>query len=127
VNEPRNHNAPFSITVLCACLGLLITGVPAEVNARQATPEAVYHYVASSTRLRLAASAVSNLQVLKVDAAWLPDFAAQAKGQPEVSLYQNTKALINTNQVLLITHLPRAALSEQPAKSLPACLGRDEE
>ncbi len=127
MNEPRNTNAPFSITVLCACLGLLITGVPAEINARQAAPEAVYQYVASSSRLRLAASAVSSLQVLNVDARWLPDFAAQAKGQPEVVLYQNTKALTDNNQVLLITHLPRAALSEQPAKSLQACLSRDEE
>jgi hypothetical protein len=127
VNEPRNTNAPFSITVLCACLGLLMTGVPAEVNARQAATEAVHHYVASSIHLRLAASAVSSLQVRKIDARWLPDLAVQAKGQPEVVFYQNTKALTDPHQVLLITHLPRAALSEQPAKSLQACLSRDEE
>jgi hypothetical protein len=127
VNEPRNTNAPLSITVLCACLGLLIIGVPAEVNARQAATEVAYHYVASSTRLRLAASAVSSLQVRKADVPWHPGLAAQATGQPEVKSYQNSKALIDTNQVLLVTHLPRAALSEQPAKSLPAGLSRDEE
>jgi hypothetical protein len=121
VNESRNTNAPFSITVLCACLGLLVIGVPApQVNARQAVTEMAYHYVASPSRLRLAASVVSSLQVLKIDAAWLPDFAAQAKGQPEAILYQNSKALTDPHQVLLITHLPRAALSEQPAKSLQA-------
>jgi hypothetical protein len=117
VNEPRNTNAPLSITVLCACLGLLVIGVPAQAHTWQATTEVAHHYGVSSSRLMLAASAVSNLRVLKVDDHWLPDVAAQAKGQPEANFYHNTKALTDTNQVLLITHLPRAALSEQPAKS----------
>jgi hypothetical protein len=116
VNESRNTNAPLSITVLCACLGLLIIGVPAETNARQVATEIAHHYGASPSRLSLSASVVSSLHTLKVDDRWLPDSAVQTKGQPKVSLYQNTKALSDKTQVLLITHLPRATLSEQPAK-----------
>jgi hypothetical protein len=127
VNEPRNTNAPLSITVLCACLGLLIIGVPAHTHARQAATEAGHHYVASSTRLRLAASAVSSLKALKVDVPWLPKFAVQAKGQPASILYQNTKALTDTHQVLVVTHLPRAALSEEPKEIAEGFLSSDEE
>ena len=128
VNEPRNTNAPLSITVLCACLGLLITGAPAQVHARQAWAAAEgQHYVASSTRLRLAASAVSPLQVLKIDLPWLPDFAARAKALPETVLYQNSKALTDPTRVLLITHLPRAALSDLPGEIAAGFLSRDEE
>ena len=116
VNESRNTNAPLSITVLCACLGLLIIGVPAHTNAHQAVTEVTHHYGVSPIRLSLAVSTVSSLHALKVDGRWLPDAAVQAKGQPEVILYQNTKALSDKPEVFLITHLPRAALSEQPAK-----------
>jgi hypothetical protein len=120
VNESRNTNTPLFITVLCACLGLLMVGVPpAQGSARQTATE-VGQYVASSTRLRLAASVVSSLRVLKIDDRWLPDSATQAEGQPTEILYQNTKPLTNNNQVLLITHLPRAALSDTPAKPLKA-------
>jgi hypothetical protein len=125
VNESRNTNTPLFITVLCACLGLLVVGAPAQGSARQAATE-VAQYGTSAIHLRLAASAVSSLQVLKIDDRWLPDPAAR-EGQPEEILYQNTKALTDNNQVLLITHLPRAALSEQPAKPPKACLSRDEE
>ena len=120
MDESRNTNAPLFITVLCACLGLLTAGVPAEANARQAATEAAYHYVASSTQLRLAASAVSTIKALKVDDRWLADFDRQAKGQLDPNLYQNSKALTDSHQVLLVTHLPRAALSEHSAKSLTA-------
>jgi hypothetical protein len=120
VEEPRNTNAPLFITVLCACLGLLTAGVPAEASARQAPAEAAYHYVASSAQLRLAASAVTTIKVRKVDDRWLADFDRQTKGQLDPNLYQNSKALTDTHQVLLVTHLPRAALSEHPAKSQTA-------
>ena len=120
MNESRNNNAPLFITVLCACLGLLTTGVPAEASARQAATEVAYHYVASSTQLRLAASAVSTIKVLKVDDRWPVDFDLKTKGQLDLNLYQNSKALTDNHQVLLVTHLPRAALSEDSAKSLTA-------
>jgi hypothetical protein len=120
VNEPRNTNPPISITVLCACLGLLIIGVPAQGGVRRVTTE-VAQYGASSTQLRLAASVVSSLQVLKLDARWLSDSAAQGEGQPQVILYSKTQAHTPINQVLNITCLPRAALSDSPAKS-PAAI-----
>ena len=88
---------------------------PAQGNVRQAATE-VAQYGASSTCLRLAASAISTLQVLKIDDRWLPDSVAQAEGQPAEILYQNTKALTDKTEVLLITHLPRAALSDSPSE-----------
>jgi hypothetical protein len=120
VNESRNTNTPLFITVLCACLGLLTVGaLPAEGYVRQTATETV-QYGASSTRLRLAASAVSTLRVLKIDDRWLPDSVAETKGQPAEILYQNTKALTDKTEVLLITHLPRAALSDAPCETAQA-------
>jgi len=120
VNESRNTNTPLFITVLCACLGLLVVGAPAaQGNARQTATEAA-QYGAASTCLRLAASAVSTLQVLKIDDRWLPDSMARGEGQPEEILYQNPKALADKTEVLLITHLPRAALSDSASEPLKA-------
>jgi hypothetical protein len=117
VNESRNTNTPLFITVLCACLGLLTVGaLPAEGYVRQAATETV-QYGASSTRLSLAVSAVSTLRVLKIDDRWLPDSVAETKGQPAEILYQNTKALTDNIELLLITHLPRAALSDAPSET----------
>jgi hypothetical protein len=102
------------MTVLAACLGLLIIGVPAQVNARQTAME-VAHYGTSSIRLSLVASTVSSLQVLKVDDRWLPDVGTRVNNQPERVLYQGPKAPVENNQVLIVTRLPRAALSDLPA------------
>jgi hypothetical protein len=125
VNEPRNTNTPLFITVLCACLGLLTVGaLPAQGSVRQAATE-VAQYGASSTRLRLAASAASTLQVLKIDDRWLPD--SVAAGQPAEILYQTPEALTDKTEVLLIAHLPRAALSDSPCETAQAGLSRDEE
>jgi hypothetical protein len=115
VTETKNSNAPI-ITILCACLGLLVAGVPAEANTRRAAAE-IAHYRASSIRLGLAASVVSSLPALKIDDRWLPASAAPTKGQPEVISYQNNKALTGIAQVLLITCLPRASLSDQPCET----------
>jgi hypothetical protein len=120
VNESRNTNTPISITVLCACLGLLILGVPAQgSSARQAVTE-VAQYATSATRLRLAASVVSSLRVLKIEDRWLPDSAAQAEGQPASILYRKTQIHPAINQFLNVTCLPRAAISDSPAKPLKA-------
>jgi hypothetical protein len=100
-------------------LGLLIIGVPAQGSARRATTE-VAQYGASSTHLRLAASVVSSLQVLKLDERWFLDTAAQDEGRTLVILYRETQAHTPINQVLNITCLPRAALLDSPAKSLAA-------
>jgi hypothetical protein len=126
VTETRNTNAPLFITVLCACLGLLTTGVPAQAHARQASAE-IAHYRASSIHLRLAASAVSSLQVLNIDKHWLPDVAVQSQCRTEAILLRKSEVHTRLNQVLTITNLPRAALSDEPAKSPKAGLSRDEE
>jgi hypothetical protein len=117
VTETKNNNAPVFITVLCACLGLLVVGVPAEANARQASTE-MAHYRASSIRLSLAASVVSSLPALKIDDRWLPASASQGKGWPEIVSYENSKALGEIKQFLNITCLPRASLSDKPGETV---------
>jgi len=47
--------------------------------------------------------------------------------QPDRVLYRNTKALTNHNQVLIVTHLPRAALSEKLGKEASGKLSRVED
>lgn len=42
--------------------------------------------------------------------------ACRERGEADEVLYQNTKALADNNQVLIVTHLPRAALSELLAR-----------
>ncbi len=46
--------------------------------------------------------------------------SCRERGQPEGILYQNTRALVENNQVLVVTRLPRAALSVMLAKPLAA-------
>jgi hypothetical protein len=92
-------------------------GVPAQADARQAFAETA-HYRASSIHLSLAASVVSNLPALKVDDRWLPASAAQTDGPTEAVSYQNnSKALDEIKQVLNITCLARAALSDQALRN----------
>jgi hypothetical protein len=119
VNESRNTNAPISITVLCACLGLLIIGVPAQSNVRQTATE-VAQYGAASTHLSLAASVVSSLRVLKIEDRWLPDSAARNEGETGIVPDRKPPTHTPINQVLTVTCLPRAALAASSAKPLTA-------
>jgi hypothetical protein len=126
VTETRNNNAPLFITVLCACLGLLTAGAAA-AHARQAPYEMAHRYGASAIHLRLAASAASSLQVLHVDERLLPDVAAESQGRTKAVLLRKSEAHAELNQVLTITNLARASLSEPSAKPPQACPSRDEE
>ena len=117
MNATRNTNSSLFSTVLCACLGLLIVGTPLQAYAKlPATAQSAY---ASTIRSGCGASVVASLQKLKIDDRWLPDSVAPLEGQTEVILYQNTN-LVPNNQILIVTRLPRAALSDLPAKSLAA-------
>jgi hypothetical protein len=127
VTENRNTNATLFITVLCACLGLLTAGAPVEAHARQASIEMAHNYRVSSIHLRLAASAVSSLQVLNVNERWLPDIEAQSQSRTKAILLRKRETHTRLNRVLTVTNLPRATLSDQPAKSPNAGLSRDEE
>jgi hypothetical protein len=95
----------------------LIVGTPLQAYAKlPASAESAY---ASTIRSGCGASVVASLQKLKIDNRWMPDSIAQVQGQTEVILYENTN-LVPSNQILIVTRLPRAALSDLPAKSLAA-------
>jgi hypothetical protein len=119
VHESRNTNTSISITVLCACIGLLVIGVPAQGVTRRATTE-VAQYGASSTQLSLAASVVSSFQVLKIEDRWLPDTIASVADRLTIILERKIEAHPALNQVLTVTCLPRADLSDSSAKTLAA-------
>jgi hypothetical protein len=117
VNESRNTNASLFITTLCACLSLLVVGTPLQAQAKLPAPERNQSAYASRIHSGFGASVVASLQKLQLEDQWLPDSVAQVKGQPEEVLYQNARALVEINHVLLITHLPRAALSDLPCET----------
>ena len=110
MNASRINTSVF----LAACLGLLIAGAPVEVHSRQSATQLAQHGT-SFACLGLGASAVSSLQV-----HWNPASEIKLEPQSTEILYQNTKALIENNQVLIVTRLPRAGLSDSPAKPLMA-------
>ena len=101
------------MAALAACLGLLIAGAAVEVNSREAATQLAH--VSSSARLRSGVSATSSLQV-----HWTPVIEVNCEPLSTEILYQNTKALIENNQVIVVTRLPRAGLSDSPAKPLGA-------
>jgi hypothetical protein len=120
VNESRNINAPLFVTVLCACLGLLVTGVSAEANAPRTVVE-VAHYGTSSIRLSLAASTVSSFQVLNIDDRRASEFTVWSERTIDPLPLNRTQAHPAIDQVLVLTCLPRAALStDSPAKPFEA-------
>ena len=126
MNEPKNINASLFTTALCACLGLLAVGTPLQARARLRTAERDQFVYVSTIRSGFGAAVVVSLQKLKAADHWLADSVARVEGQPDELLYQNSKPLIEHNQVLIVTRLPRAGLSDAPAKPLAARLSRDE-
>jgi hypothetical protein len=117
VNESRNTNASLFLTTLCACLSLLVVGTPLQAQAKLPATERNQSAYSSTIRSGFGASVVASLQKLKIEDQWLPDSVAEVKGQPEKVLYRNARALIENNHILLITHLPRAALSDSPCET----------
>jgi hypothetical protein len=122
MHTSRITNASLFVTVLSACLGLSMTGASAQAHAEQDTSAAVSKsqalvFQAFSQHLspqkvrKLAATSNSYFQVA----------VCQPQGQREENFYKNTRALIDKNRLLGVTHLPRAwlvsLLTEQPLAS----------
>jgi hypothetical protein len=116
VKATRNTNASLFTTVLCACLGLLIIGTPLQAQASRGTAQAYQSANASTLGSGFGASVVASLQKLRVDDRWLPDSAAQAEVLSKEIFYRKTKPLAFNNQVLIVTRLPRAGLSDLSAE-----------
>lgn len=118
------------MTVISACLGLVVVGVPAHALVEHLTTTTD---AAQLVKKRLEDSIISKLkqpsseQARQLAATHNPRSSAEIHyehRQPDAILYQNTKALADNNQVLIVTHLPRAALSDLPAQKAGGKLSR---
>ena len=120
MHTPRITNGQLFVTVLSACLGLLVTGVPSQVYALEGTATTrasgsqplVVHvsFERLAPKQARRPAAVSN--------SYFQAGVCRAQNRPAEIFYQNTRALTATDQVLVVTRLPRAGLSallaEQP-------------
>ena len=123
MNSSKRTNTAFFAAVLSACLGLLITGVPAQAQARSVregvneAPAVIKSLLNHKAFVRPLVGFLAQAQ--KLAAAYSSHFSfngCRERVQPEAILYQNSKALIKNNRVLIVTHLPRAALSDSLAE-----------
>lgn len=126
MNSSRHINTSLFVTVISACLGLLIVGVPVEGQVRRAAdikwsdkaPAGVKSLLNNKAFISPLASFV--VQAQKIAAAYNPHSSFGSYGdrsEPVEISYQNSKALVRNNQVLIVTRLPRAGLSDSLAKS----------
>lgn len=118
MNAPRNNNASIFTALVCACLGVLVAGTPTYAHARRASTEVYRFENASVIRNRFEASVVVvTLRKLKLDDRWLPRPVPRAEASPEENFYRNHKPLAGPHQVLVVSRLPRAGLSDSSAES----------
>ncbi|HEX8137251.1 MAG TPA: hypothetical protein VF544_06645 [Pyrinomonadaceae bacterium] len=112
MQTPRITSASLFVTVLSACLGLAMAGLP---MAHAHTQEGIRTAVSKSQALAVGATvqqlspqqarklaAVSNSYFQVADCHLSSDEAAP--------VYENSRALISKNRLLVVTRLPRAAL-----------------
>jgi hypothetical protein len=130
VNSSRNNNAALFVTVLSACLGLVVVGVPVQALTQHLATTADASLTAKE---KAEDSSISKLQQPSIDQAqklaathnsYFSLDGCSKRGEPEEVSYKNTKALTDNNQVLIITHLPRAALSERLGEEARGQLSR---
>ncbi|HEX8143349.1 MAG TPA: hypothetical protein VF553_12185 [Pyrinomonadaceae bacterium] len=111
MHTSRINNASLFVTVLSACLGLVMTGVPAHAHTQPGIGVAVERsqaLVAGTTSQQL-----SPQQARKLAAAANSYFqiaACHIRLEPAEVFYHNTLALSGTDQLLVVTRLPRAGL-----------------
>ena len=112
MHTSRITNASLFVTVLSACLGLAMTGVPAHAHTQQGIATAVNR--SQALVAGAASQQLSPQQARKLAAASNPYFqmaACHVHVERVEVFYQNTRALSNKDQLLIVTRLPRAALA----------------
>ncbi|HJU56113.1 MAG TPA: hypothetical protein VJ715_16130 [Pyrinomonadaceae bacterium] len=117
MNAPRNNNASIFTALVCACLGVLVVGTPLHAHTRRASTEVYRFERASVIRTGFEASVVVTLRKLKLDGRWLPRPAVRAEASPDQNFYRHDKPLAALHQVLVVTRLARAGLSDSSAES----------
>jgi hypothetical protein len=117
MHTSRITNASLFVTVLSACLGLSMTGAPSQAYTQQGAGTAVSE--SQALVFHAFSQPLSPQQVRKLAAtnnSYFQIAVCQSQGEPEENFYQNTRALIDKNQLLVVTRLPRAALTTLPAE-----------
>lgn len=110
------------MTVVSACLGLLMAGVPAAVQAHQVitvSPDGLHSGVEATVYSSIKASKSQTRKRSATSTLPFLAFASRNSFQSTQLRYVNDTAFINRNQLILVTRLPRAGLpalsAEQPA------------
>jgi hypothetical protein len=101
------------VTVLSACLGLLVTGAAAPLHAQPGAIRAANKSQVSIVSA-LSAQQLSPKHARKLALVYSPYFqiaACLTHIEPVSNLYQNSIAFKDKHQLLVVTRLPRAALS----------------
>ena len=115
MNAPRNNNASIFTAVICACLGVVAAGTPLHAQARA---EVCRFESASVIRDGFEASVAVGLRKVKEVRRWLPRPAARAAASPAENFYRNDRRpLAAPRQVLVVTRLARAGISDSSAQS----------
>lgn len=125
VNSSRHINTSLLLTVLSACLGLLIVGVPVQALAQSAredvrcsdeAPAKIEQLLNSKVFINPLAGFVADLgKLISIEKDDLIGSGRERDESVKV-FYQNSQALVRNNAVLIVTRLPRAGLSNLPAK-----------
>ena len=113
----RTKNAALFVTVLSACLGLVVVGAPTEARARPSSAVDQLGFVKVCTPVRVNDRRPSN-QVYKFPAIHGSRFAsvkAKTQGGVQPVFYRNRGPLARNNQVLIVKRLPRAGLEPAAA------------
>ncbi len=118
MNAPRNNNAAIFTAVICACLGVVVAGTPLHAHARGSSAEVYRFESASVIRNGFEASVAVGIRKVKEARRWLPRPAAlDAATAPAENSYRNDLSLASPLQVLVVTRLARAGLSDSSAQS----------
>ena len=117
MNAPRNNNAAIFTAVICACLGVLVAGTPLCAQARGGGAEVYRFESASVIRDGFGASVAVGLRKVKQERRWLPRPAARAAAAPAQDSYRNDRPFASPLQLLVVTRLARAGLSNASAPS----------
>jgi hypothetical protein len=125
MHTSRITNASLFVTVLSACLGLVMTGVPAHAHTQQGIASAVNRSQALAVGVP-PAQQLSPQQARKLAAVSNSYFQIAAcqppHGEPTEVVYQNTRALTGVNSILVVTRLARAGLAALPKAEQPRAI-----
>jgi hypothetical protein len=122
MSKPKNRitNTSLFVTLLSGCIGLLAVGVPPQMAARSVKDGVRYSTAALHSHLivNVTADAHSPYQTGKLATANISYFSvanSRKLRQSQSPGYRNTRPLVENNQVLIVTNLPRAGLSDELA------------